>query len=162
MSFEINTLMMKEMEEWSVRIFCDQKILSDQIDEISKDAAILEEKIMASSPGKAYLLQRKKTDLVKFEMERICNDFIQLSYNEFRSLSDSCITNNMIPGEKLRKEKVLILYLSLLVRRENVGKLRSTIDAIRKKYYGSGFLIETSGPVPKYNLVDLKMNGSEY
>jgi hypothetical protein len=138
--------MMNEMEEWSVKIFCDRKILLDQIDEISKDAAILEEKIMASSPGKAYLLQRKKSELVKIEMVRICNEFTRSCLNKFRNMSNSCIINNLVPEGALRRENANILNISLVISREEVSKLKSTYEVIFKNYGIPGFSIETAGP----------------
>jgi hypothetical protein len=152
---------MKEMEEWSVKIFCDRRILREQIDEISKDAAILEEKIMASSPGKAYLLQRRKTDLVKIEMERICNDLRQSFFNKFRNLSDLCIMDKLITREFSEKNSTLILNISLLINRKKVGKLKSISEALGKNYGRSGFYIEISGPLTPCNIVDIKRTGSD-
>lgn len=47
-------------EEWSVKIYFDGKILYKQINELSEEVAALEKQIMASSPGKAFLLKIKK------------------------------------------------------------------------------------------------------
>lgn len=134
-------------EEWSVKIFCDRKVLMDQIDEISRDAAILEEKIMASSPGKAYLLQRKKSELVKIEMIRICNEFSRSCFRKFRNLSNSCIMNKLIHDEVLRKENAIILNISLLMSSEEVCKIKSAYDVICKNYGIPGFSIVISGPL---------------
>jgi hypothetical protein len=139
--------MMNGKEEWSVKIFCDRKVLLDQIDEISKDAAILEEKIMASSPGKAYLLQRKKAELVKTEMVRICNEFSWSCFNNFKSLSNSCIMINLIPDEVQKKKNAIILNVSIFLSSDEVTKLKSIYDVICKNYGISGFSIEASGPV---------------
>ena len=154
-SLKTKIRMMNEMEEWSVRIFCDRKILLAQIDDFSKDAAILEEKIMASSPGKAYLLQRKKSELVKTEMVRICDEFTRSCLSKFRNLSNSCIINNLVPGEALRRENTNILNISLVISREEVSKLKSTYDVIFKNYGIPGFTIETSGP---HNLKMIREN----
>jgi hypothetical protein len=46
-------------EEWSVKIYCNHSVLCEKIDELSEEAALLEKQIMASMPGKAFLLKRK-------------------------------------------------------------------------------------------------------
>ena len=138
---------MNRKEEWSVKIFCDREVLLDQIDEISKDAAILEEKIMASSPGKAYLLQRKKTEFIKTEMVRICNEFSQSCFNKFKSLNNSCIMINIDPDEVQKSKNAIILNVSIFISSDEVNKLKNVYDVICKNYGISGFSIEVSGPV---------------
>ena len=46
-------------EEWAVKVYCDRKALCDQIDHLCEKAADLEKQIMASSPGKAFLLVKQ-------------------------------------------------------------------------------------------------------
>jgi hypothetical protein len=145
---------MEGKKQWSVKVFCNRKILMDQIDEISTDAAILEEKIMASSPGKAYLLQRKKAELVRIEMTRICYDFSQSCLDKFRNMSDSCIMNTQIPATLPRIDNALILNISLLVSGEKVNKLKGISDTLQKDFASSGFFIETSGPFPPCNFAE--------
>ena len=51
---------MSGMEEWSFKVYCDRKLVTKKIDELSEETALLEKQILASSPGKAFLLSRKK------------------------------------------------------------------------------------------------------
>lgn len=52
-----NLSFIRGLEEWAVKIYCNRKTLSVLIDELSDESAALEEQIMASSPGKAFLLR---------------------------------------------------------------------------------------------------------
>jgi len=145
-------------EEWSVKIYCDRKSLSQQIDELSEDTASLEKQIMASSPGKAFLLRRKKSELVENEMDRICKSYGQNYYDEFRKLSVSTNLNNLLPKEFTGREDTMILNAAFLVNKTKVNDFRNTVDTLRIKDGNSGFFIETTGPWPPFSFIYIKEN----
>ena len=145
-------------EEWSVKIYCDRKSLSQQIDELSEETASLEKQIMASSPGKAFLLRRKKSELVENEMDRICKSYGQNYYDEFRKLSVSTNLNNLLPKEFTGREDTMILNAAFLVNKTKVNDFRNTVDTLRKKDENSGFFIETTGPWPPFSFIYIKEN----
>jgi hypothetical protein len=145
-------------EEWSVKIYCDRKSLSEQIDELSEETAALEKQIMASSPGKAYLLKRKKSELIENEMDRICKSYGQNYYNEFKNLSASTNLNNLLPKEFTGREDTMILNASFLVSKTKVGDFLNTVAVLREKDGNSGFFIETTGPWPPFSFIDIKEN----
>jgi len=91
------------------------KILSEQIDELSEATAALEKQIMASSPGKAYLLGRKKEQLIEEESDRLCKHFGQIYFDEFKMISDSSFLNNLLPKEYTGRTDTMILNASFLV-----------------------------------------------
>ncbi|MFA5816222.1 MAG: GvpL/GvpF family gas vesicle protein [Bacteroidales bacterium] len=143
-------------EEWAVKIYCDRKALSEQIDELSEEAAALEKQIMASSPGKAFLLKRKKTDLIENEMDRLCKIYGQEYYNEFKNLSESTSLNNLLPKEFTGREDTMILNAIFLVSKNKVPDFKSTADTLRKKDGNSGFFIEATGPWPPFSFISIK------
>ncbi|MDP2339286.1 MAG: GvpL/GvpF family gas vesicle protein [Bacteroidota bacterium] len=145
-------------EEWSVKIYCDRKSLSEQIDELSEETAALEKQIMASSPGKAFLLKRKKSELIENEMDRICKSYGQDYYNEFKSLSVSTNLNNLLPKEFTGREDTMILNAAFLVSKTTVNDFKNTVDILRKKDGHSGFFIETTGPWPPFSFIYIKEN----
>ncbi|MDZ4204671.1 MAG: GvpL/GvpF family gas vesicle protein [Bacteroidales bacterium] len=146
----------KGKEEWSVKIYCDRKELCKQIDELSEEAAALEKQIMASSPGKAFLLTRKKTDLIENEMDRLCKNYGQEYYNEFKNLSESASLNNLLPKEFTGRKDTMILNATFLVSKNKVTDFRSTVDTLRKKDGNSGFFIEATGPWPPFSFISIK------
>jgi len=151
-----NFFHIKGMEEWSVKIYCDRKLLSLQIDDLSEDTAALEKQIMASSPGKAFLLKRKKTELIEKEMDRICKNYGQEYYNEFENLSESTSLNNLLPKEYTERDDTMILNAAFLVNTNKVIDFRKTVDVLRKKDGNSGFSIETTGPWPPFSFISIK------
>ena len=143
-------------EEWAVKIYCNRKAMSEQIDELSVEAAALEEEIMASSPGKAYLLQRKKEDLIEKEMDRLCRDYGQKYFDEFKSLSESTSLSNLLPKEYTGREDTMILNAAFLVSKDNVSDFKWTFDTLRKKDENAGFIIEATGPWPPFSFISIK------
>jgi hypothetical protein len=155
-SIEENFLQIKGKEEWSVKIYCDRRKLGEMIDEVSKDAAALEEQIMSSSPGKAYLLKRKKTEFVGLEMDRITKDHGQSYFDDFKNLSESSRLNNIQPSEVTGRGDTMILNAAFLVNKDNVTFFKVTANNLRKKDGDTGFLIETTGPWPPFSFVAIK------
>jgi len=145
-------------EEWGVKIYCDRKSLSKQIDELSEETAGLEKHIMASSPGKAFLLKRKKNELVENEMDRICKSYGQKDYDELRKLSVSTILNNLLPKEFTGREDSMILNAAFLVNKTKVDDFKNTVDSLRRKDGILGFFIDTTGPEPPFSFVYIKEN----
>ena len=155
-SIEENFIHLRGREEWAVKIYCDRRKLSEQIDDLSVDAAKMEEQIMASSPGKAYLLKRKKTEFVNSEMDRLINDYGQSYFDSFKNLSVSSRLNNILPVEVTGRADSMILNAAFLVNKEQVFGLRSTISSLIKKDGHSGFSIEATGPWPPFSFVTVK------
>jgi len=145
-------------EEWSVKIYCDRKLLIEQIDELSEEAAALEKQIMASSPGKAFLLKRKKSELIENEVDRICKNYGQDYFNEFKKLSVSTNLNNLLPKEFTGREDSMILNAAFLVGKTKVNDFRNTVNTLQKKDGNSGFYIETTGPWPPFSFIYIKEN----
>jgi hypothetical protein len=145
-------------EAWSVKIYCDRKLLSEQIDELSEEASALEKQIMASSPGKAFLLRRKKSELVENEMDRICKSNAQNYYGEFRKLSVSTNLNNLLPKEFTGREDTMILNADFLVNKTKVIDFRNTVDTFKKNDSICGFHILATGPLPPFNFICIKEN----
>ena len=147
---------LRDQVEWSVKIYCNRKLLCEQIDELSNDAADLEKQIMASSPGKAFLLKRKKTDLIENEMDRICANFGQDSYDQLKNLSESAGLNNLLPKEFTGREDTMILNASFLVKNNNVSEIKRIVESFRNKNAKSGFSVEASGPWPPFSFISIK------
>ena len=143
-------------EEWAVKIYCDRKLLTEQIDELSEEAASFEKQIMASSPGKAFLLKRKKTDLIENEMDRLCKNYGQKYYDQLKNLSESTGLNNLLPKEFTGREDTMILNATFLVKKNKLADFKSTIESLRKKVGVSGFFIEATGPWPPFSFISIK------
>ncbi|MEI6696814.1 MAG: GvpL/GvpF family gas vesicle protein [Bacteroidota bacterium] len=151
-----NFLLISEKEEWAVKIYCDRKTLSEKIDEVSEEAALLEKQIMESSPGKAYLLNRKKTELIENEMNRLCKTYGQAYYEKFKNLCETTSLNNLLPKEFTGRDDNMILNANFLVNKNNVKDFRSLEESLKNKDGNFGFFIEVTGPWPPFSFISIK------
>jgi hypothetical protein len=140
-------------EEWSVKIYCHRQALSKHIDELSEPAAALEKQIMASSPGKAFLLQRKKADLIQDEMDRICKKFGQSCFNELSKQSEANSLNNLLPKEVTGREDTMILNAAFLVAKEKVPEFKGSATKFGSREADSSFNFELTGPWPPFSFI---------
>ncbi|MEI6576746.1 MAG: GvpL/GvpF family gas vesicle protein [Bacteroidota bacterium] len=155
-SFRENFQFIGGKEEWAVKIFCDRKLLGNQIDELSHTMADMETQIKASSPGKAFLLRRKKTDLVEIEIDNLCRTFGQEYFEALKVVSDETCLNNLLPKEFTGRTDTMILNATFLVSQNNVSTFIEKLDVIRKRDRDSVFFIEESGPWPAFSFVTIK------
>jgi len=146
----------KGKEEWSVKIYCNRRALSSQIDKLSEEAAELEKQIFASSPGKAFLLKRKKSDLIENEMDQLCKTYGQKYFEELKNLSDSISLNKLLPKEFTGREDSMILNATFLISKDKLADFTSSVSALKKKDENSGFFIETIGPWPPFSFISIK------
>ena len=111
---------------------------------------------MASSPGKAFLLKRKKDEFVENEMDRLCKNFGQDYYNVLENLSESAILNNLLPKEYTGREESMILNVAYLVRKDKLEQFINTIEGLKERDRNSGFFVDLSGPWPPFSFVSIK------
>jgi hypothetical protein len=143
-------------EEWVIKVYSNQLILKEHIDSLSPEAAELEKQIMASSPGKAFLLTRKKADLIGNEIEKLCKNYGQEYFNEFKTLSGSDKLNNLIPKEFTCRNDNMILNASFLVVKDLAIEFLSLARRLKNKYSDLGFDLEITGPWPPFSFVAIK------
>lgn len=157
-SLQANLEKVSGKTEWGVKIYCNLKVISEQIDDLSPVAADLEQQIMASSPGKAFLLRRKKADLIENELNRLTKQYGQEYFEEISQFSIETVLNNLLPKELTGRDDSMILNAAFLVLREKSQLLMTTIYSLKQKYEQFGFDVDVSGPWPPYSFISIKEN----
>jgi hypothetical protein len=151
-----NCMHLKEKEEWAVKIYANTKVLKVQIDELSEKAASLEREIMASSPGKAFLLSRKKTELIENEIDRLCKHYGQKYYDELKNHSVVTSLNNLLPKDFTGREDTMILNANFLISQSKSSVFVNQIESSTKESGKHGFVIEATGPWPTFSFISIK------
>ena len=143
-------------EEWSVKVYCDKKALGKHIPEFSGDVRILEEQILKSSPGKAFLLKRKKAELIEQEVEKLMKINGQKCFDEYRKICQAVRVNNLLPRELTERDDDMILNATLFINKQNIKDFICTANLQQEKYQSLGFLFEVTGPWPPFSFVSIK------
>ncbi len=154
-SLETNFVYIDGKEEWTVKIYSDRKSLCTRIDELSEEASSLEKQIMASSPGKAFLLRRKKTDLVENEIDRLNKIYGQTYYDAFRKLSETARLNNLLPKDYTGREDTMILNATFLVNKEKVPDFVAIAGNMNETGAKTGCSVEATGPWPPFSFISI-------
>jgi hypothetical protein len=146
----------KEKEEWSVKIYCNRTLLNQQIGDISPEVSALEEEISKSMPGKAFLLKRKKVELIGTEVEKVMRICGQACYEELAAICEWIKVNNILPKELTERTDDMILNVSCFVKQDRVNELISIVGESQKKYKNVGFDIEVAGPWPPFSFISIQ------
>lgn len=146
----------KVKEEWSVKIYCDKKILGEQIFELSEEVRKLEQQILESSPGKAFLLKRKKNELKESEVRRLMRINGQKCYEEYRNISYKIHLNNLLPQELTKREEDMVLNATFFVDKKNVMDFVHIANLQEEEYKSIGFLFDVTGPCPPFSFASIK------
>lgn len=143
-------------EEWSVKIYCDRNVFKHQIEGLSKEVSALEIEIRRSSPGKAYLLERKKSELIETEIDRFTYIYSQNYYNLFLKHSELTQINNLLPKDQTGRKDDFILNAAFLVKKNSVFNFIQTAELLRKEHKLLGFDVIATGPWPPFSFISIK------
>ena len=137
-------------EEWGLNVFSDRDKLLNAVTELSPKLRDLTEQSRNTSPGQAYLLQKKieglRTDEARNELVRIVDEM------------EARLSNKAKAGKRLRVLKVeatesgeLKAKFAFLVQRTNFDDFRDEAEKIAKEFANVGIRLELTGPWPTYN-----------
>lgn len=146
----------KDKEEWAVKVYCDRGTLNLQIGEISEEVRNLETEISKSMPGKAFLLKRKRVELIDLEVEKVIRNCGQNVFEELVVFSEFTKINNILPKEVTERTDDMILNISCFVRKDRVEELKNAVGISRQKYQHVGFKIDATGPWPPFSFISIK------
>lgn len=146
----------QDKEEWSVKIYCDKKILNRQMPELCEDIRALERQILESSPGKAFLLNRKKNELIEQNVGRLMKTNGQKCYEEYKNISLASHINNILPREVTERQDDMILNAVFFIDKKKTADFVRLANLQEGKYRSVGFSFDVTGPWPPFSFVSLK------
>ena len=137
-------------EEWGVNVFSDREKLLNAVTELSSKLRDLAEQARNTSPGQAYLLQKKiaglRTDESRNELVRIVDEI------------EARLSRKAKAGKRLRVLKVeatesgeLKAKFAFLVQKTSFEDFRDEAEKIAKEFDKIGIRLELTGPWPTYN-----------
>lgn len=138
-------------EEWGVKIYCNIEKLKKNL--IQEEEGILEvdREMSSSSPGKAFLLKKKKEELLNITVNREINKCGQDSFETFKKQSLKTRINKLLSKEVTEREDDMILNSAFLVEKNKVREFIQAADGLKTKYKNKGLNFDCTGPWPPYN-----------
>ncbi len=158
----------EDKEEWGIKVYFNGKQIREaDITETSSDALVeplsqvaaestdkmkeIEEKLAVVSPGVGYFLRRKRDRTVKENTEKVLRRLTEKIYEELQSWAVEVRRNKLYGRQQTVRDGEMVLNVAMLLKKSDVGKVKSNIDELAATYSGRGFIFELSGPWPPYN-----------
>jgi len=144
-----------DKQEWGLKIYCNLEKLKAGLVKNEADILKIENEIGSSSAGKAYILKRKKDEIIENILNDRINECSKESFELLKELSFEAHINRLLPREVTEREDDMVLNSAFLVVRDEVCDFQNMVDTLKMHYEGKGFLIDCTGPWPPYNFCGL-------
>jgi len=139
-----------DREEWGLNILSDAKKLQERLVELSPRLAELQNRAAGSSPGQAYLLEKKLESLRATEGKTETRRLVKEIREEIESNTDG-IRDISIREVESKQHPAVVGKWSCLVPRKARKRFHSMASKLAKKYAPFGLKFELTGPWPPYN-----------
>lgn len=148
-------------EEWGVKIYCDMDKLKQGLIREDGEIFALQSEISSSTPGKAFLLERKKQERLNIEATGKVNEYCQDSFARLGELSVRTRLNKLLPREVTERKDDMVLNSAFLVEKDKVSAFTRLVATLGTEYSGRGLYFDCTGPWPPYNFCDLSRQEAE-
>ena len=138
--------------EWNLKVAYDADELARHGAEISPELARLDEEMALAAPGRRYLLQRRRTDVLKQEVSRAAR---VLAGELLEALTEHAEDVRVLPSTEGDDAGAVVLNAALLVTRDAEDGLRKAAAHLYQKYTALGMIVSFSGPWAPYRFVEL-------
>lgn len=138
-------------EEWGVKIYCNLTELKENFIYENKELLSLNNEIDSASCGKAYILKKKKEDLVKRVVNKKLNEYGQYSFERLKQCAIGSRVNKLLPKEVTERKDDMILNSVFLIYKDKVSDFMDILNALKELFENKGIFFDCTGPWPPYN-----------
>lgn len=148
-------------EEWGVKIYCETERLESFLIKNDDEALKIDREINSSSPGKAFLLKKKKDELLIILINKKINEYGQTSFDKLREQSIRTRINKLLPKEVTERKDDMILNSAFLIEKNKVNDFMGILDMLRVQYEDGRVFFDCTGPWPAYNFCNFSREKSQ-
>lgn len=138
-------------EEWGVKVYCDMDKFKENINISDEEVLKIDKEIDCASPGKAFLLKKKKEEVLKASISGRMNERIKYFFERLSQYSVQGRINRLFPKEVTERNDDMILNAAFLVDRNKVAELCKQVEFFKTQYEEAGIDFDLSGSWPPYN-----------
>ncbi|HJU69881.1 MAG TPA: GvpL/GvpF family gas vesicle protein [Gemmatimonadaceae bacterium] len=140
-------------EEYGLRIFRLDDVLSRHIGSLSPAIEDLERQVRDATPGQRYLLQRKLEAERRIELKRLAADVARQCFETLSPLALEAVREPLPAKGRDDTPGVAVLNAFFLVRRGALEPFQRSLTAIVREHESHGFRFDFTGPWPPYHFV---------
>ncbi|CAN5653775.1 GvpL/GvpF family gas vesicle protein [soil metagenome] len=137
--------------EWNLKVAYDAAELGRHGGEVSEELRRLDAEIEDAPPGRRYLMQRKRADLLKQEVAHAAN---RLADELLAALATHADRVRTLPLAEADEAGTVMLNAALLVTREAEPELRRHAESLHDEHARLGMIISFSGPWAPYRFLE--------
>jgi hypothetical protein len=141
---------LRDLREWDLKVSYDPHALAEHLREVSAEVSRLEQEIEQSSPGRRYLLERKRAQLVAEETSRVAGRLGAELHEKLAQLAKSA-RRLPLPREG---DLPVVLNAAYLVERGREEELGQSASLQLQRLVKLGIDVRLTGPWAPYRFVD--------
>lgn len=142
--------------EWDLKVSCRRDQLEQHAGEVSEEVRSLEREIAEAAPGRRFLLERKRAEVVKRELSAAAHRVAEQLLAQLRPLADEVAP---LAPPRDAAELPVLLAAALLLRREQEDAVRRVVAERGESLGPLGFTVTVTGPWAPYRFVEPAPSG---
>jgi hypothetical protein len=139
-----------DVREWNLKISYDAGVLSAELNRFSAAVQRIDSEIVAAAPGRKFLLEKKRAELVKTEVVRAARAQAERVQGAVAPL---CAETRTLPLPQSKDALPVVLHSALLVARDREEAVVQQLEQERAALGDSGLTLAFSGPWAPYRFV---------
>jgi hypothetical protein len=139
--------------EWGVRIWRTPAVEA-HLDDLSPQLQAMNHEIAAASPGRRYLLERKRATLRAEELRGISARVAREAFTTLARHAEAAQQLPIAAPSNPAAERTLALHAAFLVADTEFAAFEQPLSELVARYRPAGFEWEFTGPWPPYHFVD--------
>jgi hypothetical protein len=143
-------------QEWGVKLYCDERALSQQVERVSDRIKALKAEIDQQSSGAAYFAKKKMESAVEEEVERLADDYAQRCHDRLSAHAEEVVINALQDRQITGRDDTMVLNAAYLVEERRLEDFRATVADLQEEHAELGFDHELTGPWPPYSFGDIE------
>lgn len=148
-------------EEWGLKIYCDLKRFKDILEKEDERIKEKEDEITSASEGKAYLLKKKKDELIEDIISKKISEYTQDCFERLKRTSLDAKINKILPKEVTEKKEDMVLNVAFFINKKRVKEFDNILQYLKAKYSDKGLIFDCTGPWPPYNFCSITKEETE-
>lgn len=135
--------------EWDLKIVWDPAVFAGHLGQVSDEVAELDRQIAEASPGKRFLLERKRKDIARTEGRVVARQVAVDLLDDLREDSDDAVLLPPPPDNA-----PVVLNAALLVRTQSEPAVLARAAAARDRLGEIGLTVAFTGPWAPYRFTE--------
>ncbi len=154
-SLKENLETLKGKEEWALKIYYNNSLLQANINQNCETLKALQQDIVESKPGRAFILKRKLAELIKDETHKQLSNYGQFFFEQVEKLSSQTRINPLLPKEVTERTEDMILNIACLVDKSQVDLLLRKTEVLQEEFRDAGLMPEVAGPWAPFSFITI-------